>query len=183
MSAPELVSPSSPGQPSPRPAGAPRHLRVVRDDELAAVRRRRRLRVGSVVSVVFVIALLFVAVGMHVMLAQNQFRLDQLDKKAAAEQAKYQQLRLQVDRLSSPQAIVGAAEGRLGMVPAQSVTFLTPSSATSAAPASSASGAAAGTPGAAAAVAAPADAGSGGPAPATAPPGWSTIKPQLADNP
>jgi cell division protein FtsL len=133
-----------------------------------------------VVSAAFVIALLFVAVGTHVLLAQNQFRLDRLDKQAADQEAKYQQLRLQVDQLSSPQAIVGAAEGRLGMVPAQSVTFLTPSSAASG---SSASGTAGGSAGAAAAGTAPADGGSGGPAPATAPPGWSTIKPQLADNP
>ncbi len=156
MSAPELVGPAH----RLRPQG-PRHLRVVGDHELAAIRRRRRLRIGGMALAGFVIALLFAAVGMHVMLAQNQFRLNQLDSQAAAQQAKYQQLRLQVDQLSSPQVIIGAAEGRLGMVPAGSVTFLNPSSATAGRPATA----------------------SGGPAPATAPPGWSTIKPQLAANP
>ena len=157
MSAPELVGPAHKLRPQ-----APRHLRVVGDQELAALRRRRRLRMGGMVLAGFVIVLLFAAVGMHVMLAQNQFRLDQLDRQAAAQQAQYQQLRLQVDQLSSPQVIIGAAEGRLGMVPAGGVTFLNPSSATTGRPATAASG---------------------GPAPATAPSGWSTIKPQLAANP
>ena len=167
MSAPELVGPAhkarprTPGPQAPSPH-APRHLRIVGDHELATIRRRRRLRVGSVVLAGFVIALLFAAVGMHVMLAQNQFRLNQLANQAAAQQAKYQQLRLQVDQLSSPQAIIGAAEARLGMVPAGNVTFLNPSSAI---------------PGRPDAVA------QSGPAPATAPSGWSTVKPQLAANP
>ena len=167
MSAPELVGPAHklrPQAPSPEAPGprAPRHLRVVDDHELAAIRRRRRLRVGGMALAGFVIALLFAAVGMHVMLAQNQFRLNQLANRAAAQQAKYQQLRLQVDQLSSPQVIIAAAEGRLGMVPAGNVTFLNPSSATA---------------GRSDAIA------QSGPAPATAPAGWSTIKPQLAANP
>jgi cell division protein FtsL len=156
MSAPELVTPDLKAQ----PPQAPRHLRLVGAEELAAIRRRRRLRLGGVVLVGFVIALLFAAVGMHVVLAQNQFRLDSLDTQAATQQARYQQLRLQVDQLSSPQRIISIAEGKLGMVAPSSVTYLTPASAR---------------PGSAAANASP-----GGPPPASAPAGWSTIKPQLA---
>ncbi len=159
MSAPELVGPAA----RPRPAAAPRHLRVVGVEELAAIRRRRRVRLAGMALAGFVIALLFAAVGMHVMLAQNQFRLDQLDARASAQQARFEQLRLQVDQLSAPSRIIGTAEGRLGMVPSGKVTFLSPSSATP-------------SPGGAVA------AGPGGPAPATAPPAWSTVKPQLAAN-
>jgi cell division protein FtsL len=158
MSAPELAGPAL----KPRPVNTPRHLRLVGVEELAAIRRRRRVRLGGMVLAGFVIALLFAAVGMHVVLAQNQFRLDQLDSQAAAQQARYQQLRLQVDQLSSPQRIIGTAEGKLGMVAPGQVTFLNPSSATSGSGVTSAT--------------------AGGPAPATAPPNWSTIKPQLAAN-
>jgi cell division protein FtsL len=137
---------------------------VVGAEEYAAIQRRRRMRLGGVVLAASVILLLFAAVAMHVVLAQNQFRLNQLEAQAAAQQAKYQQLRLNVDRLSSPQRIIGTAEGKLAMVPPASVTFLNPSSATTgAAPASKVA--------------------PSGPAPATPPPGWSTIKPQLVASP
>jgi cell division protein FtsL len=160
MSAPELLTPAL----KPGPPPAPRHLRLVGDEELAAIRRRHWVRLGGMVLAGFVIALLFAAVGMHVMLAQNQFRLDQLNADAAQQQAKYQQLRLQVDQLSSPARIIGTAEGRLGLVAPGPVTFLSPSRATPAA-----GGPVTATP-------------SGGPAPARAPADWSTVKPQLAAN-
>jgi cell division protein FtsL len=165
MSAPELVGPAL----KSRPVNTPRHLRLVGVEELAAVRRRRRMRLAGMALAGFVIALLFAAVGMHVVLAQNQFRLDRLDNQAALQQARYQQLRLQYDQLSSPQRIIGTAEGRLGMVPPAQVTFLDPSSATQPSGVAAAAAGAGGTAQAA-----------GGPAPATAPPNWSTVKPQLA---
>jgi cell division protein FtsL len=158
MSAPDLVGPAR----NPAPRQTPRHLRLVGVEELAAIRRRRRVRLAGIAVAAFVIALLFAAVGMHVVLAQNQFRLDQVDAQAAAQQAKFQQLRLQVAELSSPQRILGTAQGRLGMAPPTGVTFLNPTSAT---------------PGS------PSGAAQSGPAPASAPPGWSTIKPQLVANP
>jgi cell division protein FtsL len=157
MSTQAVVSPAV----KPRPPEAPRHLRLIGAEELAAVRRRRRMRVAGIVLAAVVITLLFAAVAMHVVLAQNQFRLSQLDDQAAAQQARYQQLRLEVDQLASPQRIVSTAEGRLGMVPPAAVTYLNPSSATSGAPA----------------------AVSGGPAPAVPPAGWSKIKPQLVAGP
>jgi len=160
MSVAETVAPAH----KPRPPEAPRHLRLVGNEEYAAIQRRRRMRVGGVVLAASVILLLFAAVAMHVVLAQNQFRLNQIQAQAAAQQAKYLQLRLAVDRLSSPQRIIGTAEGRLGMVPPPTVTFLNPSSATAGrAPAKTAT--------------------LSGPAPATPPPGWSTIKPQLVASP
>jgi cell division protein FtsL len=155
MSVTELVGPAL----KPRPPEVPRHLRLVGVEELAAIRRRRRFRIGGMVVAAFVILLLFAAVGMHVLLAQNQFRLDQLNTAANAQQAQYQQLQLQVDQLSSPQRILSIAEGKLGMVEPKSVTYLDPSSATSGPSAT---------------------ANQGGPAPATAPAGWSSVKSQLA---
>jgi cell division protein FtsL len=125
------------------------------------LRRLRRLRLATAVLVAFVIALLFAAVGMHVVLAQNQFRLDSLNSQASAQQAQYQQLRLQVDQLSAPSRILGVAQGSLGMVPPSSVNYVTPASATSGHAASAATT-------------------QGGPPPATAPAGWSTIKAHLA---
>jgi cell division protein FtsL len=123
------------------------------------------MRLAGMALAAFVIALLFAAVGMHVVLAQNQFRLDQLNAQAATQQDRYQRLRLQVDQLSSPPRIIGIAEGRLGMVTPAQVTFVKPSSATV--------GSAAGS-GAAVAVA------PSGPPAATAPADWSKVKPQLA---
>lgn len=159
MSVQELVTPAY--QPAKvRPPEAPRHLRLVGAEELAAIRRRRRMRVAGMVLAAAVIVLLFAAVAMHVVLTQNQFRLTQIDSEAASQQTHYQQLRLQVDGLSSPERILGIAEGKLGMVPPATVTYLRPASATS--------GPQAGT------------GYQGGPAPATPPAGWSTVKPELA---
>lgn len=172
----------SPGPSSRPPVGRPGHLRVVDPNEQANQRRRRLVRLGGGLLAAFVVALLFVAVGMHVMLAQNQFKLDRLNKQAAAEQAAYQKLRLQVDQLESPQRILSTAQGRLGMVLPPSVTFLTPSTGSSLVgtgaggrslpQATTATGATGTTSRAQSA-----------PAPATAPPGWSLVKPQLGSNP
>ncbi len=147
----------------------PRHLRVVDNRTAHAQRRRRWIRVGGAAVGVLVVALLFVSVGMHAVLAQNQFRLDRLNAQSAAQQAQYHQLRLQVDRLESPQRIIEAAKGRLGMVQPGSVSYLAPSSATSSA---------------AGATAAPASDRRSSAIPiAVTPPGWSLLKPQLAANP
>ncbi len=146
----------------PIPDSRPRHLRVVERPEFGDVRRRRLVRLGAAVAVGLVVAVLFVSVGMHVSLAQNQFRLDRLNAQAAAEQAKYQQLRLQVDRLAAPQRIIATAQQKLGMVQPGSITYLAPSSST---PASG-----------------PVAGGSTIP-PAAVAPSWSALKPQLAANP
>lgn len=161
MSVAEPLGPARKPRPGSTPAHPPRYLRLVGPEEVAALRRHRRLRLATAGLVAFVIALLFAAVGMHVILAQNQFRLDSLNSQARAQQAQYQQLQLQVDQLSAPSRIVGLAEGTLGMVPPSSVNYVAPASATSRPRAS------AGTT-------------QVGPPPATAPAGWSTIKAHLA---
>ena len=53
---------------------------------------------------------------MHVVLAQRQFRLDQLNSQVQQDQVTYEDLRLQMPELGSPQHIISMAEGQLGMV-------------------------------------------------------------------
>ena len=60
-------------------------------------------------------AVAFGLVYLHVVLAQRQFALDRLTSKVQAEQATYQNLRLQVAQLGSPAQIISTAEGQLGM--------------------------------------------------------------------
>jgi len=117
-------------------------------------------------------------VGLHVMLAQNQFRLDRLNGQADAEQARYERLRLQVDQLESPQRIVATAEQKLGMVTPGSVRYLTPSGPLPpSTPSSTAASSATGLNGSAGR-----DSTAGSPA-AVAPPDWTTVKPHLAAQP
>jgi hypothetical protein len=70
-------------------------------------------------------AMVFGLVGVHVILAQNQLRLDRLTAQAAAEQVTYERLRLQVAQLESPARIVKEATDR-GMVMPPGVTYLMP---------------------------------------------------------
>ncbi len=157
-------------RPERRPDPAVVHLRVVRPPGQSPARRRRRVRLYGVVLSAFVVAVVFGLVGLHVILAQNQFRLDRLNTEAAAQQAQYEKARLQVDQLSAPARIVATAEGRLGMVPATAVIPLMPSPL----PASTA--------------VAGADAAKKTPTTAAAPSGhattdWTAVKPHLVPGP
>lgn len=67
---------------------------------------------------------LFLVVFLHVLLAQGQAQLDDLDTRAERERAQNSRLRVAVAELESPTRIAGAARERLGMVPPASVTFL-----------------------------------------------------------
>lgn len=101
-----------------------RHLRVVRP-EARRLALRISPRTGVVLTVLLFAALFAVAVS-HALLIENQMDLEQLDARAAAEQARYERLRLDVAELESPDRIVGEAQDRLGMVPADEVVWLTP---------------------------------------------------------
>jgi cell division protein FtsL len=164
------VGPGKEAQPAPQ---RPDHLRVVEPRELSPTQRRRRARFAAGVAGLFVMAALFGVVGLHIMLAQNQFRLDRLNTQAAAEQARYERLRLQVDQLESPQRIVDTAEQKLGMLLPSSVTYLTPPAPLPTAAKTPSS----------------ADPAGKGTSPSTtlpaagAPPDWATVKPHLAANP
>lgn len=113
--------------PAPAPARKPRPpLRVVTPEETRRVDRRKRARLRIAVAVFVVVGGLFGLVASHVVLTQGQFRLQQLEKKAAESQARYERLRLQVAELESPERIVAAAQERLGMVPPPGVKYLSP---------------------------------------------------------
>ena len=121
--------------PRPAPATAPvkqdpekqhRRLRVVRPGELSPRARRRRARLAAVFTVGLIALGLFATVVFHVVITQNQFRLDHLRDQASAEQTRYQRLRLQVAELESPERIVATAQDRLGMVQPPKVAYLAP---------------------------------------------------------
>jgi hypothetical protein len=135
---------------------------VVGPAERTATAKRRRARLLVAVTVAVFAAMVFGLVGVHVILAQNQLRLDRLNAEAAADQVSYERLRLQVAQLESPARIVQDANN-LGMVMPPGVTYLMPP--TPATPQASPSGPAATTT-----------------APATSS-DWPEVKPELAARP
>jgi cell division protein FtsL len=110
----------------PRRDGADRsrHLRVVRRTR-PGWGLRLSPRAGVVLTVLAFVALFAVAVC-HALLIESQATVDELDKEVAAEQARYEELRLQVAELESPERIKTEATERLGMVPAGETVWLTP---------------------------------------------------------
>jgi cell division protein FtsL len=127
MTAPVLdpVRPAPARRPRPVPEARP-DLRVIRSDEAVTEAERARLVRQFVVAATVIAALcLFGVVVFHVLLTQNQFRLDKLQEQSLEHQAEYDRLRLQVAELESPDRIVAAAQV-LGMVTPPKVTYLTP---------------------------------------------------------
>jgi cell division protein FtsL len=104
--------------------GGPGHLRVVGPRP----RRRPSGRFLFLAASGLVLAVAFGLVYLHVVMAERQFRLDDLNARVATEQAQYQTLREQVAQLSSPQQIIATAEGKLGMRQPASVIYLSPKS-------------------------------------------------------
>jgi cell division protein FtsL len=96
----------------------------------------RRLSLGALTVLVVggIFAVLFGLVVFHTMLLQNQQRLDRLDAQVTDAQARYQSLRLQVAQLEAPQRIIDAATPKLGMVPPDGTTYLTPAAGNDASP-------------------------------------------------
>ena len=154
-----------PAPPVKRPPARP-ELRVVTTEEIAEAQRARLVRQLVVAGALVAALCLFGVVVFHVLLTQNQFRLDKLQEQSLERQAEYDKLRLQVAELESPDRIVATAQQRLGMVAPPGVTYLAPTLEDEAV-----------VPGASAAATRRAD---GDPSAATGA-GWSTVKPHLAD--
>jgi cell division protein FtsL len=114
-----------------------RHLRLV-DREARRRANRRHIVVSAAIAGVAVVFLALVT--MHVLIAENQFRLDQLQQQASVQQERYEKLRLEVAELEAPARIVSAAEGPLGMRQPASVTYV-PAPPTTATPTSGVAGA------------------------------------------
>jgi cell division protein FtsL len=70
-----------------------------------------------------ILAVSFGLVGLHVVIAEEQFHLDKLQQEASDAQANYEKLRLSVAQLEAPARIVSVAEGH-GMEQPGSVTYL-----------------------------------------------------------
>jgi hypothetical protein len=69
------------------------------------------------------VASLFALVAFHVFAAQSAFTLDRLSKQRTNEQLRYERLREEVARLSSPASVIAAAQN-LGMKPASTPLYL-----------------------------------------------------------
>jgi hypothetical protein len=72
------------------------------------------------ISCVVTVASLFTLVAFHVLAAQSAFTLDRVTKERNNEQLRYQRLRDEVARASSPAQVISEAQ-QLGMVPAAQV--------------------------------------------------------------
>ena len=101
-----------------------RHLRVV-GPQRAGLGLSLSPRAGVMLTVLAFVALFGVAAS-HALLIQNQASVDELDDRVAAEQARYEELRLEVAQLESPQRISTEAQQTLGMVAPGDVEWLTP---------------------------------------------------------
>ncbi len=113
--------------PAATPADRPQ-LRVLRSgDRDTEADQRRLVRQLAVVATVVAALCLFGVVVFHVVMTQNQFRLDALRADASERQAEYDRLRLEVSQLESPDRVVADAQTRLGMITPPKVTYLTPS--------------------------------------------------------
>ena len=84
----------------------------------------RPLRLALVATAVLTVGTIFGAAIFHVFLIQSEFNLDQVNKEAAKEEARYEKLRLDVAQLSAPDRIVATAQQRLGMVVPPQVAYL-----------------------------------------------------------
>ena len=149
---------TKPARPAPAHRVRP-PLRVVPPDYVPPrVRRRRARGFAAGVAVLVALGLLGIA-SLHVVLTQGQFRLARLEEQATQQQSRYEQLRLQVAELESPERIVAVAQERLGMISPPGVTYLSPSGPAADAPVAKK----------------PAPAASGGPSSS-----WNEVKPHLA---
>ena len=86
-------------------------------------RRRRRTRFAVWGSALLTAVALFVLVAFHVHAVQQSFAIDRLSEQHHAEELRYERLRAEVATLSSPPAVVDAAE-KLGMQPPPIVEYV-----------------------------------------------------------
>ncbi len=168
-----MTAPVRAPRPQPaRPARPRPQLEVVKADQLAEAARRKLVRRLAMAATVAAALSLFGVVVAHVVLTQNQFRLDQLRDRSSLQQAEYDRLRLEVAELESPRRIVADAQQRLGMIIPPKVVYLAPSAEQTVSPVPV-------PPGAAATAGTQALAATPGSDPAAG--GWTAVKPHLAE--
>lgn len=114
--------PARPAQPE-RPAWSGRPpLRAVPDP--ASARREWLARLVTGLAVVAACFGLFGVIGVHVMLAQGQDAVQELEARLTQEQVRRQRLVLEEAGLEAPSRIVSEARDRLGLVPPTTVVPL-----------------------------------------------------------
>lgn len=92
--------------------------------QVKSARQGRRLLITVCTTLTVVLA--FGVVASHVLVAQNQNRLDNLNRRLDAEQTRYERLRFQLAELESPERVVSKAHSRLGMVEPTQVKYVAP---------------------------------------------------------
>src|SRR5690348_5198683 len=127
--------------PQPRRTPATRERRPQLRVVDAPPARRLSLTAITTLGVGAVFAVLFGLVVCHTLLLQNQQHLDRLSAEVTDAQAKYQSLRLQVAQLQAPQRVIDVATHKLGMVPPNGTTYLTPAAGSASDSAGAAQGA------------------------------------------
>jgi hypothetical protein len=70
-----------------------------------------------------VVGAVLLVVGIHVVMAEGQLRVDQLSAQATREQQRYERNRLAYAQEATPQAVVARAQD-LGLVPAAGTRYL-----------------------------------------------------------
>jgi hypothetical protein len=120
---------ASPRRPAPAP-DRPRHLEVVAGRP-APGRRPPRPLILAIAGVVAGIVLVIVVA--RVLTGQAGFTESDLEKRIADQRRRVEQLELSVAQLRAPQRIFSRA-AELGLVPAETIVYLSPSPAPSAKP-------------------------------------------------
>lgn len=101
-------------------------LSIVRLSQLSPQARFRRKRLSVFLATFVGIVGIVGVVVFQVAMTQGQYRLDQLERVAEKQEARYEQLRLEVAALESPGRISAVAKDRFGMTEPSKVTYLVP---------------------------------------------------------
>ncbi len=99
-----------------------RHLGVVGEEGVRALSGVTGTVVG--VGIVFVVAALFGLAVSHTMLVQGEDRLVEMNRRLETASERYRELSAEVAGLESPARVEAEAEGRLGMVRPERVSWL-----------------------------------------------------------
>jgi cell division protein FtsL len=100
--------------------------------ELAVVARRRRgIRILTMLAIVVAIVAIFGSVVFHGLIVQNQSRLDDADARLSDLELQRQNLQVELAELADPERLKAFATGRLGMIEPEpgSIVTLEPVSA------------------------------------------------------
>ncbi len=110
---------------SPRPSQDAR-VRVVQPPKTRARSARQNRRLLVTLCTLLTVGLAFSVVAAQVFVAQNQDRLDHLNRRVTEQQARYDRLRYKVAELESPERVAQAAQDKLGMVEPGKVNYVAP---------------------------------------------------------